>query len=412
MKSIPPHSWNLSTMQRREGRINPQPQYQRTGVWSNAKNQLLMDSILRGYDIPKIYLTISSDVNYEHEVIDGQQRLKAIWGFYNDHYALGECSADLPIGDFSGKKFSELPSEVQDNIDLYALTVRIIEDATPEEIRDLFKRLQEGVPLNPPEKRNAMGGNMRDFIDDLTNHKVFKIVPKEDKRFMYADWLAHVVCLELANGPVDVKANNLKEMYENNKNFDPLSKKARLIKSILNFINDSFEESTPELDIKWGFVDYYLLVSLLIDEYYIKDQRRGFSSFYIGFEQERRSVDEEASLIESGDLWSKDLYDYMEAFKFSGGIKKHIETRNEVYTRRLFKEITTLKNKDPKRLFDSNQRIVIWRRDGQRCKQCDCHVELKDMHADHIIPHSKGGETTIDNGQTLCALCNAKKGNR
>ena len=407
-----PRTWNLSTAHRREKKINPQPQYQRTGVWGNAKNQLLIDTFLRGYDIPKIYLTNSSDDNYEHEVIDGQQRLKAIWGFYNDHYALGECSVDLPIGDFSGKKYSELSSDIQESMDLYELSIMIIEDAAPEEIRDLFLRLQEGVALNPPEKRNAMGGNMRDFIDDLTNHKVFQIVSKGDKRFTYADWLAHVVCLELANGPVDVKAQNLKEMYENNKNFDPISKKAKLIKSILNFINDSFEESTPELDIKWGFVDYYLLVSLLINEYYIKDQKQDFSSFYIGFEQERRGVDDEASLIENGDIWSKDLYDYMKAFKLSGSIKKNIETRNEVYTKRLFKEITTLKTKDPKRLFDGNQKIVMWRRDNQNCKQCGCHVDFKDMHADHIVPHSKGGETTIDNGQTLCAACNAKKGNR
>ena len=406
------YSWNLSTTHRREKRINPQPQYQRTGVWSNAKNQLLMDSILRGYDIPKIYLTNSSDDNYEHEVIDGQQRLRAIWSFYNDHYALGECSVDLPDGDFAGKKYSELPSEVQDNIDLYELTVKNIENATPEEIRDLFKRLQEGVALTPPEKRNAMIGNMRDFIDDLTSHKVFKIVHKEDTRFMYADWLAHVVCLELANGPTDVKANNLTEMYESNKNFDPASKNARLIKSILNLINDSFEERTPELDIKWGFVDYYLLISLLINEYYIMDHKRGFADFYIGFEQERRCIDDETSLIEAGDHWSKDLYDYIEAFKLSGGLARNIKKRNEVYTKRLFKEITTLKTKDPKRLFDSNQRIVMWRRDDQNCKQCGCHVDLKDMHADHIIPHSKGGETTIDNGQTLCAVCNTKKGNK
>ncbi len=59
-------------------KINLQPQYQRTGVWSDKNNQLLIDTILRGYDIPKIYLTDSKDDNFEQEVIDGQQRLKAI----------------------------------------------------------------------------------------------------------------------------------------------------------------------------------------------------------------------------------------------------------------------------------------------------------------------------------------------
>jgi hypothetical protein len=197
---------------------------------------LLIDTILRGYDIPKIYLTNSTDSNYEHEVIDGQQRLKAIWGFYNDIYPLGEHSKDLPIGDFSGKKFSELSSDIQDNLDLYQLSIVIIEDAKEEEITDLFLRLQEGVPLNPPEKRNAMLGEMKSFIVDLTTHNVFKVIPKEDKRFLYADWLAHIVCLELAGGATDMKAQDLKKMYEDHKSFDKTSANAQNIKKVLNFM--------------------------------------------------------------------------------------------------------------------------------------------------------------------------------
>lgn len=61
----------LDSIRIRQKEINPQPQYQRTGVWSDKKNQLLIDTILRGYDIPKIYLTVSFDKKYEHEVIDG-----------------------------------------------------------------------------------------------------------------------------------------------------------------------------------------------------------------------------------------------------------------------------------------------------------------------------------------------------
>ncbi len=406
-------TWNLSIVSRRQKKINPQPQYQRTGVWSDAKNQLLIDTILRGYDIPKIYLTNSDDRSYEHEVIDGQQRLKAIWGFYNDDYSLGTYSKDLPMGDFSGKKFSELSSDIQDNLDLYQLSIVIIEEAKKEEITDLFLRLQEGVPLNPPEKRNAMIGNMRDFIANLAQHKTFQIIiPKDDKRFMYADWLAHITCLELANGATDVKAQDLKKMYENNKNFDDTSCEAKKVKKILDFIYKSFESKTPELGIKWGFVDFYLLTSLLIDQYILKGKELDFSSFYIGFEKEGRDVDEESELIDAGDNWSKDLYDYMVAFNSSGGLRKNIETRNQVYTRKLFKEIINLNHKDNKRLFDNNQKIVIWRRDDGSCKMCNCAVEFNEMHADHVIPHSKGGKTTIENGQTLCASCNLKKGSR
>lgn len=403
-------TWNLSTINRREPKINPQPQYQRTGVWSDKKNQLLIDTILRGYDIPKIYLRKSSDTKYEHEVIDGQQRLKAIWGFYNNNYPLGDESKDLAI-DFSGKKYEDLPNDILDDLDLYELSIVIIEESSDIEIRDLFLRLQEGVPLNPPEKRNAMIGNMRDFVADLTSHKVFQVVPSEDKRFKYADWLAHVVCLELANGATDIKAKNLKDMYQNNKKFDKDSKTAKSVKKILNFIYESFEEATPELNIQWGFIDFYLLISLLTKEYILKNKNQEFASFYIGFEKERRAIEDPAELIEKQDEWAKDLYNYIEAFK-AGGVRKNIETRNEVYTRKLFREIVNLITKDNKRLFDENQRVVIWRKDNGTCKLCNKSVEFKDMHADHIVPHSKGGQTIIENGQVLCVKCNLAKSDK
>ncbi len=403
--------WNLSTTSKRERKINPQPQYQRTGVWSDKKNQLLIDTILRGYDIPKIYLRNSNDENYEHEVIDGQQRLKAIWGFYNNNYALGNESTDLPIGNLSGKKYKDLSSDIQEELDLYELSFVIIEESSEEEVRDLFLRLQEGVALNTAEKRNAMTGNMRNFVAGLTSHKVFQCVPSADKRFKYADWLAHIVCLELANGATDIKANNLKEMYQNNQNFDTDGKIAKSVNKILNYIYDSFAVITPELSVQWGFIDFYLLISLLIKEYVIENKNQDFSAFYIGFEQERRSIEDPAELIEQGDSWAKDLYDYIDAFK-AGGVRKNIEKRNEVYTNRLFREIISLETKDNKRLFDQNQKIVMWRRDNGKCGECDRRVEFKDMHADHVKPYSKGGKTTVENGQTLCAKCNLNKGSK
>jgi hypothetical protein len=407
-------SWGLGIVNRRKKSTNVNPHYQRGSVWTEKNNQLLIDTMLRGYDIPKIYLTNSSEDEFEYEVIDGQQRLRAVWGFYNDEYVLGEDSRSLPMGDLFGKKYSELSDDIKDKLAEYELSIVIIEDTDDEEIRDLFLRLQEGKTLNPPEKRNAMVGDMRDFIANLSkDHKVFQVtIPKKDNRNLYADWLSHVVCLELAGGATDMKAQNLKKMYEDNKNFDKNSKHAKNIKKILDFISEAFMVKTQELGIKWGFVDFYLLISLLMKVYILKDKEQNFASFYVGFEGDRRSVEDAAELIDSGDSWSKDLYKYIDAFNKSGGLRKNIETRNNVYTRKLFKEISSLETKDIQRFFDKNQKIVMWRRDGGQCKICHCKVEFDDMHADHIKPHSKGGKTTIENGQTLCAPCNQSKGDK
>ena len=59
-------------------------------------------------------------------------------------------------------------------------------------------------------------------------------------------------------------------------------------------------------------------------------------------------------------------------------------------------------------------RFLVMKKDNFKCCMCgaspakDPSVEL---HIDHIIPWSKGGETTIDNLQTLCSKCNLGKSN-
>ena len=68
--------------------INPKPPYQRGPVWSVNHQQLIVDSILRDYDIPKLYLRAVKDSDYTWEVIDGQQRLRAIWDFFATRFRL------------------------------------------------------------------------------------------------------------------------------------------------------------------------------------------------------------------------------------------------------------------------------------------------------------------------------------
>lgn len=49
----------------------------------------------------------------------------------------------------------------------------------------------------------------------------------------------------------------------------------------------------------------------------------------------------------------------------------------------------------------------VFRRDGYRCVTCAAE---EDLVVDHVIAEINGGETTLDNLQTLCRVCNAKKG--
>lgn len=409
MRTIP-HPWTIETVCRRQVRINPKPQYQRTAVWRPHQKQLLIDSIFRGYDIPKFYLASSTEPEYEHEVVDGQQRLRTIWEFHKDEFELGEKSEDLPQGDLSGKKFSDLESDVQDVFALFEINVMVVEDASDLEIRDLFSRLQEGVSLSPAEKRNAIPGNMRDFIADLgENHRVFPLTRLSPNRFGFHNLAAHVVALELNGGPADIKAADLYAMYENNQGFNTSGTVAGQARRTLNYMGRLLSQSPPEMRIKWGFVDLYWLISALDREYDLGGREDDFLAFFIAFEQERMAVDDPADLIETGDPWDRDLYDYIEAFTTGAGTRQSLETRHEVYRRRFLRDFPDLVPKDPRRAFSNEERIIMWRRAGAECEDCRTDLTLEEMQAHHTVPHSDGGTTTLDNAECLCAECHTAR---
>ena len=85
------------------------PDWQRGEVWDDAKKQRLIDSILRGWKLPEFYLVKSS--NDEYEVVDGQQRLLAIFEFCSNELSLSPESAK----EFGGALYRDLPQKIADS---------------------------------------------------------------------------------------------------------------------------------------------------------------------------------------------------------------------------------------------------------------------------------------------------------
>jgi uncharacterized protein with ParB-like and HNH nuclease domain len=75
----------IDKVYKRRDRID-MPDYQREEVWSTTKKQLLIDSILNGWHLPKLYFR-KVDEN-SSECVDGQQRLSAIFEFFDDRLSL------------------------------------------------------------------------------------------------------------------------------------------------------------------------------------------------------------------------------------------------------------------------------------------------------------------------------------
>ena len=132
-------SLSVHSVSNRQSRIDPKPPYQRGAVWSLAQKQLFIDSILRDYDIPKLYLHRINDERYTWEVLDGQQRLRAIWEFKRNEFNLSSDAEPVGGKPTAQHTYEELDWQLKDALDAYNLTIVNITDASDEEIEEMSK---------------------------------------------------------------------------------------------------------------------------------------------------------------------------------------------------------------------------------------------------------------------------------
>lgn len=240
--------WPLKTIHGIRQRINTNPDFQRPAVWGNSQKQLLVDTILREYDIPKLYWRKTGSKPDTYDVVDGQQRLRAIWDFFDGLFTLPSNADPIDDNVIAGSKYDELPDELRMKFDVYALDIVILEDTDEDEVREMFLRLQNGTSLKAQEKRNAYPGKMRGFVRELSKHSFFSKVAFANSRFTYDLVAAQMVCLELAGGSTNVKDADLNRMYKKNLDFDAKSPEAKSVMKILNTLKDIFPDKTPELE--------------------------------------------------------------------------------------------------------------------------------------------------------------------
>lgn len=141
---------------KKEGKLVLQPKFQRRLCWEYNAKSYLIDTVVRNYPMPKIYLrkTINPETGLmAYEVVDGQQRLTAFIDFYKDELILS-ARHNLEFGDTT---FSRLPDPVQRTFLQYELSTEIMEDASDPEVWAMFERLNSyTLTLNRQERRNAM----------------------------------------------------------------------------------------------------------------------------------------------------------------------------------------------------------------------------------------------------------------
>ena len=344
--------WSVRMLADLEGRINLEAEYQRGIVWSKGQRLFLIDSILRGYDLPKIFLRKLPDGSpFLFDVIDGKQRITSIWEFLSDKIRLPR-NAEFPgIPDVRGKTWSELPPAAQDIVQFARITVSELETENDEEIRDLFLRLQKGEPLNPAERRNAIPGSVRDFVaDTLSRHEVWDETRIKPDRGAREEISAIVLALIIENGPTGLKSADLEELYETGE-VEPTDDIATSAISLLDTLYAIARTETGALRTRWGIVDLSLSI-MRMEQEGIEVLPSSVMAFFQDFEVERRQATTELADLRStvvdlsaadspSDLRLElpainvDMLTYVNAFSRDGATRGNVQARAEVMISRL-----------------------------------------------------------------------------
>jgi hypothetical protein len=153
-----PHLRNIGINEfvnwQKEEKLLLSPKFQRRKVWPPKARAFLIDTVIRGLPIPKLYMRQHLDLKTTktvHEVVDGQQRISAVLDFHSNRISL-PADSDL----HPRCRYSDLPEDVKKSFLKYEFSVDLLIDAADADVLDIFARINSySVPLNSQEKRNA-----------------------------------------------------------------------------------------------------------------------------------------------------------------------------------------------------------------------------------------------------------------
>ena len=145
--------------------------FQREDVWSPTQKAELVESILMGLPLPIFYF--NEDKRGRLVVVDGRQRLTALFEFLQGDFALKNLKI---LKEINGYKFEKLDPLMQSKIEDYQIQAHVIQPPTPDRIKfDIFDRVNRaGTQLNKQEIRNALyQGNATVLLKEVTESQEF-----------------------------------------------------------------------------------------------------------------------------------------------------------------------------------------------------------------------------------------------
>lgn len=335
------------------GKLDVRPAYQREFVYGDKQRDEVIRSVMKGFPLNVMYWS-KTDGGYE--LMDGQQRTISICKY------VAESEQTFSV-DF--RYWFNLQEDERFRMLDYPLDIYVC-DGTPSEVLGWFKVINiAGLKLTDQELRNT--SYTGPWLADAKRH--FS-KPTCAAYSMARDYLSGspirqdylqtaIAWIADRDGVASIEDYMAKHQKDENANQIWL-----YFQKVIQWVEALFPVKRSEMKgIDWGF-------------------------FYNAYKDE--GLDPDALEAELKCLMSDD------EVHSKKGTYAYVLTRDE-------------KHLNLRQFSDSEKRTMYERQNGV-CAFCDDHFEFSEMQGDHVVPWSKGGKTTLENGQMLCAQCNGSKG--
>lgn len=333
------------------GKLNIRPAFQREFIYKEKQRDEVIRTIQKEFPLNVMYWVKGDDGNYE--LLDGQQRTISICQYVNGDYSIDHLT------------YNNLTDTEREKILDYKLMIYICEGTDKEKL-DWFKIINiAGEQLTDQELRNAIYTG--EWLTAAKKYFSKNLCPAYQTASNYMggsairqDYLETAISWIASRDGIEIEDYMSAHQHDTNCNELWL-----YFQSVINWVKVTFPKYRKEMKgLPWGV-------------YFNKYGNGNYDPNTL----EKKIV----KLLEDDDVTRKSgVYEYV-----LDNDEKHLSIR----------------------AFTQSMIRGAYERQKGICVKCGKHFELEEMQADHITPWSKGGRTTSENCQMLCADCNRRKSN-
>lgn len=410
------------------GELNLEPSFQRQSVWQEPQRRKLIDSIIRNYPIPAIFVyrrEEEGDIRYD--VIDGKQRLESILMFMGKLPGRYWVKTELPGSEEAEWINWKRLCKHQKQYLVTGYKIPVIEvDGVISDMITIFVRINStGKALTKQEKRHAMYQHShflqkadvlaRRYEDYFTDMDILSAA--QITRMKHIELMCELMLSVHQGDVINKKAALDKVMLSDSLTDGQVKKAVSQTVTALNRVKRMFPKLYTTRLCK--LTDFYSLTVLIAkfegEGLILTDRRRNrlawdlLSAFTTRVDEVREKQRKAIGTKPEEGVYREYL---LTVSQMTDDVSQR--RKREAILRGILESIFA--KKDSQRAFSAEQRRIMWNMaSSRRCSGRACGGKLltwDDFTLDHIDPHSKGGRSRLGNAALMCRKCNSAKGNK